>query len=75
MHGNVCEYCLDSLVEDLPTGQATNPLVRVQGGLQVIRSYSFADVPEALNSTERASFSPRSSMFHFGFRVVYELLP
>jgi formylglycine-generating enzyme required for sulfatase activity len=73
MHGNVCEYCLDSYADNFPMGVATDPRVRNADGLLVIRSYSFADPGDALKTATRAAYGARASMFHFGFRVVYEI--
>jgi serine/threonine protein kinase/formylglycine-generating enzyme required for sulfatase activity len=73
MHGNVCEYCHDHCDDDLPDGYRTDPQGPTRGSVRVVRSYSFADPAENLESTARAGMVPTGSMFHFGFRAVYEL--
>jgi eukaryotic-like serine/threonine-protein kinase len=73
MHGNVCEYCQDGYTQQLPAGQMTDPLRLPRAKIRVIRSYSFADPGEHLQSRSRASMSQAGSMFHFGFRVLCEI--
>ena len=71
MYGNIAEYCEDWSA-DLPTGVPTDPHGPAQGDSRVIRSYGFIDSADGMQSDARASYGPRDSMFHFGFRVLCE---
>ena len=78
LHGNVCEYCLDDSVElsDLRAAALTTDPSRMSGTPQrQIRGMGFTDAADELRISEcRASFDRAKSMFHFGFRVVCEVV-
>ncbi len=75
MHGNVCEYCLDWHVRDLPSGQANDPRGPTAGQFRVTRGGGYIGTPKSLTLNSRGAFAPSGSLNHFGMRVVCEVDP
>jgi formylglycine-generating enzyme required for sulfatase activity len=68
MHGNVWEWCLDS-VANYPSGAVTDPFV-TGGPNRVVRGGSWGDDSYACRSAIRYNLSPGSTNAYIGFRVV-----
>ena len=68
MHGNVWEWCLDS-VANYPSGAVTDPFVT--GGVsRVIRGGSWTDGSSGCRSAYRVNYNPGNTLNNRGFRVV-----
>jgi formylglycine-generating enzyme required for sulfatase activity len=68
MHGNVWEWCLDSLAS-YPAGAVTDPFV-TGGPYRVVRGGGWSNSSNVCRSAYRLSVSPGFTGSDFGFRVV-----
>ena len=73
MHGNVLEWCLDWYQEDLGSSAVTDPKGPNSGSNRVIRGGCWGNGARVCRSAGRSYYSPSSSSYDIGFRVV--LLP
>ncbi len=72
MHGNVWEWCLDSIAS-YSAGSATDPLV-TGGSDRVVRGGGWDDNSAVCRSAQRGGITPGFSASFLGFRVVLGLV-
>jgi formylglycine-generating enzyme required for sulfatase activity len=68
MHGNVCEWCLDSY-GDYPNGAVTDPVSLQQGSSRVIRGGGWSPYAEDCRSAYRDSYDPSRRYYDIGLRL------
>jgi len=70
MHGNVCEWCLDSYAADYYSkSPESNPQGPDTGSRRVCRGGSWNDTPQICRSAARGYSTPSSRSSNLGFRV------
>ena len=74
VHGNVCEYCRDWHGDELPSGQASDPVGPTTGQFRMMRGGGYIDTPAAVAFGYRGAFGSSGSLNHFGMRVVCEVV-